>query len=592
MESLLRDVPSTVVYLDDILISGKDEQEHLRNVDTVLERLEKEGLTLKRAKCHFMLDRIEYLGHTISAEGLQPAAGKTKAIWEAPAPQNVSQLRSFLGMANYYARFIRHLSSRLAPLYALLQKTTQWKWGAIEAAAFTWVKKQLVKSPLLQHYDPTRSLSLSTDASPYGVGAVLSHVDEDGTERPVAYASRTLTDAEKRYSQLDKEALAIIYGVKRFHHYLYGRKFAISSDHKPLQYLLSEARAVPVMASARLQRWAQLLGAYQYTITYRPGERLANADGLSRLPLPQVPEKTSTPVEIISLLQTLQSSPITADHIKKWTDKDPILSRVRNFVSKGWKDTCEDALSPYWQRKDELSLLDGCVLWGNRVVIPVVGRDQVLHLLHDGHPGITKMKSIARQVVWWPSMDSDLTRKVQTCESCQLNQKSLAAAPLHTWEWPKKPWSRVHIDHAGPVEGKILLIVIDAHSKWIEAVPVPSTSSAATIKVLRNLFATHGIPELIISDNGTSFTSDEFKQFVSRNGIRHRTSAPYHPATNGLVECSVQVVKSGLRKNSTGDIDLRLARILFRYRNTPYATTGVIPAELLLAVLPHIRILS
>ena len=241
MESLLRDVPSTVVYLDDILISGKDEQEHLCNLDTVLERLEKEGLTLKKTKCHFMLDRIEYLGHTISAEELQPAAGKTKAIWEAPAPQNVSQLRSFLGMANYYARFIRHLSSRLAPLYALLQKTTQWKWGAKEAAAFTWVKKQLVKSPLLQHYDPTRSISLSTDASPYGVGAVLSHVDEDGTERPVAYASRTLTDAEKRYSQLDKEALAIIYGVKRFHHYLYGRKFAIASDHKPLQYLLSEA---------------------------------------------------------------------------------------------------------------------------------------------------------------------------------------------------------------------------------------------------------------------------------------------------------------------------------------------------------------
>ena len=190
------------------------------------------------------------------------------------------------------------------------------------------MKKQLVKSPLLQHYDPAKPLSLSTDASPYEVGAVLLHVDEDGSEKPVAYASRTLTDAEKRYSQLDKEALAIVFGVKKFHHYLYGRKFSIVSDHKPLQYLLNESRAVPFMASARLQRWALLLGAYQYTISYQPGKKLANADGLSRLTLPELPSKVTLSVDIISLLQTLQSSPITADHIKKWTDKDPICKRV------------------------------------------------------------------------------------------------------------------------------------------------------------------------------------------------------------------------------------------------------------------------
>ena len=138
---------------------------------------------------------------------------------------------------------------------------------------------------------------------------------------------------------------------------------------------------------------------------------------------------------------------------------------------------------------------------GNQVIVPVVGRPQVLELLHDGHPGINKMKTIARQLVWWPSIDADLTNKVQNCETCQLNQKSPAAAPLHAWEWPKNPWCRIHIDHAGPVEGKTILVIVDAHSKWIEAVPISSTSSAATIKDLRNLFATHGIPELIFSDN-------------------------------------------------------------------------------------------
>ena len=250
---------------------------------------------------------------------------------------------------------------------------------------------------------------------------------------------------------------------------------------------------------------------------------------------------------------------------------------------KGWSErNDDDELSPYRQRKDELSLVDDCVLWGNRVIVPVAGRSDVLDLLHDGHPGISKMKLLARQVVWWPGMDAEITKKVQTCEKCQLNQKAPSEAPLHPWEWPKRPWTRVHIDHMGPFEGKTVLVVVDAHSKWIEAVTVPSTSSAATIRVLRNLIAAHGLPELIFSDNGTSYTSEEFKTFVEGNGIRHRTSAPYHPATNGLAERAVQVVKNGLKKNTKGDFELRLARILYKYRTTPHATTGKSPAELLL----------
>ena len=587
MEGLLRDIPSTVVYLDDILITGKTEEEHLQNIDEVMTRLEDEGLTLKKEKCQFMLDKVEYLGHTISADGLKPSESKTRAIVDAPQPQNVSQLRSFLGMVNYYGKFLPKISTKLAPMYRLLKKGVPWRWGSLERGVFESIKKQLAEAPVLEHYDPSRKLSLATDASPYGVGAVLSHVLEDGTEKPVAYASRTLSPVEKRYSQLDKEALAIVFGVKRFHQYLFGRQFSIVSDHKPLQYLLSENKAVPVMASARLQRWALILSSYQYTITYRPGEKIANADGLSRLPLPEAPSEVPYPGEVVFLLQTLQSSPITAEQIKHWTNKDPVLSRVRNLVSKGWIDCSDDVLRPYQNRKDELSMLDGCVLWGSRVIVPVAGRAPVLDLLHDGHPGISKMKAIARNVVWWPGIDADLVRKVQECEPCQINQKSPTLAPLHTWEWPKRPWSRIHIDHAGPFQGKTILVVVDAHSKWIEAVPVPSTSSLATITVLRNLFATHGIPELIFSDNGTSFTSDEFKEFVRRNGIRHRTSAPYHPATNGLAERAVQVVKTGLRKNAEGDMGLRLARLLFKYRNTPHATTGVTPAELLLGRKPR-----
>ena len=219
---------------------------------------------------------------------------------------------------------------------------------------------------------------------------------------------------------------------------------------------------------------------------------------------------------------------------------------------------------------------------GNRVIVPANGRKEVLDLLHDGHPGITKMKLIARQTVWWPGMDAEVAEIVETCQQCQLVQKNPAVAPLHAWEWPKKPWSRIHIDHMGPVEGKTVLVVIDAHCKWIEAIPISSTSSAVTIKVLRTLIARYGLPESIFSDNGTSFTSEEFQAFVKKNGIRHKTSALYHPATNGLAERAVQVVKNGLRKNRERDFDLTLTRALYRYHFTPHATTGASPSELFL----------
>ena len=581
MEGLLRDIPSTVVYIDDILVTGSTEEEHLQNLEAVLSRLEEEGLTLKKEKCQFMMEEVEYLGHVISAEGLRPATSKARAILEAPTPKNVSQLRSFLGMVNYYGKFVDNLSTRLAPLHQLLQKDAHWKWETQQTKAFEEVRQLLAKVPVLGHYNPEKPLTLATDASPYGIGAVLSHSTPDGTEKPIAYASRSLNKVERRYSQLDKEALSVKFGVQRFHQYLFGREFAIVSDHKPLQYLLSQQKSTPTMASARLQRWALILSAYKYTIRYKPGDKMANADGLSRLPLPEAPKEASMPEELVLLLDTVRTTPITSKQVKQWTDRDPILSRVRTFVHKGWTETSEDALAPYRARKDELSILDNCVLWGNRLIIPEAGRKEVLEILHEGHPGITKSKQIARQVIWWPGVDNDIDQAVRLCQQCQQNQKNPDKAPLHVWEWPTVPWRRIHIDHLGPVEGRTIFVAIDAHSKWIEAAIVRSTTTKETVHCLRDMIARYGLPEMIVSDNGTAFTSDEFKQFVVGNGITHKTTAPYHPATNGLAERAVQVIKNGLRKHK-GDFELRLQRTLFSYRTQPQSTTGVTPAELLM----------
>lgn len=347
-------------------------------------------------------------------------------------------------------------------------------------------------------------------------------------------------------------------------------------------YIFGENRATSPTASARIQRWALTLMGYQYTIVHRPGEELANADGLSRLPVPSTSKDPPKPYDTVLLMERLNASLVTAAQIREWTNRDPCLSKVRKLVMEGgMEERMEEQLKPFSTRKDELSVEYGCVLWGTRVVVPPQLQSRVIDELHEGHPEIGRMKSFARSYVWWPGMDRDLEEKVRRCLVCQATQKLPPKSPIHPWEWPEKPWTRLHIDHAGPVLGKTLLIIVDAYSKWIDAHIVPSTSAIAAIDKLRSTLATHGLPQTIVSDNGPSFTSNEFQEFLHCNGIEHLATTPYHPSSNGLAKRAVQTVKAGLKK-LTGPLEVRLSRFLFKYRVTPQATTGIAPAELLM----------
>ena len=225
--------------------------------------------------------------------------------------------------------------------------------------------------------------------------------------------------------------------------------------------------------------------------------------------------------------------------------------------------------------------MDGCIVWGARVVIPPARRQLVLSQLHDTHPRTSKMKSLARSYVWWAGLDTAITTTVQHCHTCQLNKPMPPKAPLHPWEWPSCPWARVHIDHAGPFQGKLFLLLVDAHSKWMEVHIVPSTSAEATFAKLRNIFATFGLPEQLVSDNGSSFTSTEFQKFLMENGVKQTLTSPYHPSSNGLAERAVQTFKNAVKKLD-GPIEVRLSKFLFKYRITPQTTTGVSPAQLLM----------
>ena len=359
----MQGLKGVATYLDDILITGATTEEHLYNLNLVLERLAAANLRVNREKCFFLQPRFVYLGHTIDKHGIHPTEDKIAAIKDAPTPRDVSQLRSFLGILNYYNKFLPNLSTTLKPLHSLLCKEARWSWQKEHEKAFQCAKNALQADSLLVHYDSSKPLVLACDASQYGLGAVLSHIMDDGQERPIAYVSRTLNPAEKKYSQLEKEGLAIVFGSTEFHNYLFGRHFQIESDHQPLASLFSESRAIPQMASSRIQRWALTLSAYQYSIRYKPGKTLNNADAHSRLPrLSTTMETNCVPGDVEFVINHLSATAASAGNVKDWMAKDAVFSRVRQYLLLGWPDQqLGEEFKPFTSRKDELSLQDGCI---------------------------------------------------------------------------------------------------------------------------------------------------------------------------------------------------------------------------------------
>ena len=328
MDSMFQGMPNVLVYLDDILVSGTTRDEHLKTLNLVLAKLSSSGFHLKKEKCDFMKTDVVFLGHKVDATGLHPIGATLTGIKNARIPTCVTELRSFIGMVNHYARFIKGLSSKLNPLHKLLCSGVKWFWGEQQEKAFNNIKELLSSPPIVIHYDANKPLVLTTDASEYGIGAVLSHVSTDGTDQPIACYSRTLSKAEKNYSQLDKEGLAVIFGLKKSHQFVYGRHVTIVSDHKPLLTLFGENKQIPQMVSPRIQRWALMLATYNYTMTYKPGKDIPVADALSRLPTDEIQNNNTVPIpgETVMFLEHLDTTPVTSQKIATWTKRDTVLS--------------------------------------------------------------------------------------------------------------------------------------------------------------------------------------------------------------------------------------------------------------------------
>ncbi|GFO14921.1 transposon tf2-9 polyprotein [Plakobranchus ocellatus] len=464
MDSVLQGIPGVQCNQDDMLVTGNTDEEHYQNLHSVLRRLQQHGLKANLQKCSFFQPKVLFCGISITKDGLHKTEDKIKAVTEAPPPTDKTQLRSFLGLVNYYHKWLKNVAHIAKPLYNLLQDNKHFSWSTECQKAFKTIKSMVASDNVLMRYDPDLSLRLATDASPYGLGAVLSHVTREGDERLIAYASRTLNKAEGNYSQIDKEGLSIVWAVKKFFNYLCGRHFTLITDHQPLKFIFSPSRGIPAI-----------------------------------------------------------------------------------------------------------------------LLVPQKLHKQILNMLHDGHLGIVRMKNLARSHFWWPGLDKDIEKMAKSCSGCAMSQTDPLLTPLHPWRWPDKPWQRIHIDYAGPFLNFMFLVIVDAHTKWVEIIPTATSTSSATINILSTTFARYGIPEQVVSDNGPQFTSEDFRAFMSSNGIKHTRSALYHPATNGLAERMVQSFKNAMKaaKHDEGSIHLKLTRFLLAYRNSPHSTTGESPASLM-----------
>lgn len=583
METTLAGIKGVTILLDDILISGRNSEEHNSRLEKVLQHLKDVGLRLNKKKCKIATNRVEFLGYVVDENGIHPSEKKVRLITDAKKPKNVKELQAFLGLLNFYERFIKDKATLLEPLHRLLDQNAEWKWNMAEEEAFAKAKKMLASEQTLTHFDNNRKITLTCDASEYGVGAVLAHIMDDGSEKPIAMGSRTLSKTERNYAQIDKEAAAIMFGLDKFHQYIYGRHVIIFTDHKPLLGILSPNKAIPKVLSPRMMRWALKINSHDYELLFKSGTSIGNADALSRWPLESEDwQPVTDEVEDMLLLSespsALQYSP---KDIAEKTRQDEVLAKVKYWILHGWPERVDEAnLKMYWLKRKELSISNECIIWGSRVVIPPPLREYMLKALHETHDGVVISKSIARSYFWWPGLDHEIEALVASCDNCQAH-RSMPASTAHSWISPTNPWQRLHIDFAGPFQQKIYLIVIDPYSKWPEVKVVRSTSSECAIKALREIFAEQGLPEVLVSDNGTAFTSTQFKDFMKCNGIRHILTPPYSPASNGQAERTVQTVKNKLRSLPGSDSDVKLQRLLFGLRIVPSTVTGKSPAELL-----------
>ncbi|KAJ2949128.1 hypothetical protein O0L34_g6069 [Tuta absoluta] len=572
-----------LAYLDDVLIPARDVEEMFQRLEEVLKLFRVYGLTLKLSKCRFFDTTVNYLGYDISSQGIQPSEAKVLAVKEFPAPQNVHEVRQFLGLTGYFRKFIKGYGEIARPLTSLLKKETAWQWSDLQKQAFNLLKESLVSRPVLALYDATLETELHTDASSLGVGSILMQWQRDThVLKPVCYFSRQTTPEERHLHSYELETLAVVCSLKKFRVYLLGIHFKIYTDCAALRTTLTKRDLVP-----RIARWWLQISEFTFDIEYRPGVQMAHVDALSRNTKLSVETDDNPLVNVYHIekenwLLTLQIADPEIERIHKLLkpESDPEYTDIKqHFVEKNH--------AVYRKVDDRLCL-----------VVPRSARWQICRANHDeiGHLGYTKTLEKIQHQYWFPKLRKFVKKYVAACLECAYNKDNAAkqkTGHLYPIEKYNIPFHTVHIDHLGPfVKSKdgnaYILTVVDGFTKYVFVRAVRDVKTRTTIKVLERIFYDFGVPARIVSDRGTSFTSVAFKAFCETHGIKHILNAVACPRANGQAERFNQTILHSLSaQNSFGhekDWDKCLGKIQWGINNTVNATTQKTPTEAMFGI--------
>lgn len=579
---------------DDILVVGcgdsdeEAERDHDANLRAVMERCREVKLRLSLTKLQFKLKEVRFHGHILSASGLKPDPEKVKAIVDMPNPEDAKGVQRLIGFANYLAKFMPHLSAVCEPLRRLLDKDTPWHWLPKHDAAVSELKSLASSMPVLRYYDVTRPVTVQSDSSQSGLGCCLM---QEG--QPIAFASRALTPTERNYAQIEKECLSIVFACQRFHHYLYGRDLVtVETDHKPLISIFSK----PLLsAPKRLQSMLLTLQYYNLRIVYKPGVEMFISDTLSRATTKCSGLGTTyTRQDICSLQQEqddaqhinqaeyLNVSDQRLEQIRRHTDRDKCLQSLKSTVLAGWPETKESTphyIREYWTYRDEISVQNGILFRGQKVIIPKSMRPEMLTRIHSCHIGGNACYRQAKETLYWPNMQAEIKDKVSGCLICSEYTHNQQKESMLSHELPTRPWQIVSMDLFAHRE-KDYLLIVDHYSDFWEIELLPDLSADTVIKRCKAQFARHGQPDKVITDNGPQFSS-QFKRFALEWEFDHVTSSPRHPKANGKAESAVKIAKNLLRRAARDGADPWKA--ILHWRNTPTENMDSSPAQRLMS---------
>ena len=477
-----------IIYQDDILIGAVSINEFKKN-EQVMNKLAYVGMSINAEKCKFNCEKINYLGFQISRNGISPDPDLLSKISQVSAPTNKKELESFLGLANFYNRYLPKYSELIEPFAHLRKKNNDFVWTGEQEKAFNKLKRALVEKPVVKVFDPKKELTLTTDASERAVSAILSQ-----DNHPVMYLSRRLTKAEINYSNIEKEALAIVWSTQRARQFLLGRKFLLKSDHRPLEFIFNPRKELPKVTSARILRWAIRLMDFDFDIMYVKGNTIPHVDALSRL---RFDEEDGEIQDSEGILHWVETDVLPTKRLQEETMQDPILNGISYRIRKNAWSNCSMAERPYKEVRHKLTMDKGIICNGDLVVPPRRMRKEIIKSIHDDvHGGITATQKRLKLEAWWPGYSRDIEDYIKKCPKC-TEIKDFPQKNTHSWPKEKQPWDRVHIDHAYVNGIGLLLILVDSFSGWPEIVQVRDRKAATIIQILRTIFSRNGVPKTL-----------------------------------------------------------------------------------------------